>query len=1021
MNDINFERLSLNDGLSQSIIYCICQDSTGFMWFATQDGLNRFDGHNFKVFRNNRNDNHSLPINYISVLYEDNDEILWIGGMNDNLSMYDKIQDNFKNIKLDDDQDISKSSVITSIVEDNDGILFIGTCDGGLKKYDKKNNCIEHFAKGSYNSTIFSNPDITCLLNDKEGNLWIGTMEEGLFCYNKKRNSVQKFSELFDKENLTDNYITCIYEDDKGIIWVGTLNGLNSINKSQKSLKKYFYNYENKNKHLNYRISFIIQDKKKNLWVSTKNYGLIKFIDSDNYIEYSYDENNVNSISSNSIYTLYIDRSNTLWIGTMNVGVNKMDCDKKLFYNITKNKSQANTYNVENVRAVFKDKNERLWIGTSKNGVFVLEKEKENVKIYNKPVNHLSQLINKNISGIMEDSKKNIWFTSFSEGSLIKYSIENDKLEYFTFDPSDSVFSKIFYGNSFILGTSSKGMINFNHEKEVFEELKDGLNTLNTFSKDKIFCMLKDENILWIGTQNEGLYKYNLHENELHNFRHGLNESKTISDNFVTCLHIDKNRNLWIGTYSGGLNKLENEDQSFLNFNISHGIKDNIKGILEDDANMLWLSTYYGLQRFNPQNYSVKEYHHSDGLQSNEFNDGAYFKDKEGILYFGGINGLTYFHPKEIKDNPYIPNVVITDFEIFNQKVNGSFDNPFLKKNIIYADEINLTYKESVFSFKFAALIYNNPQKNQYAYKMEGFDNDWTYCDTRRRTTYTNLNPGTYIFRVKGSNNDGIWNEEGTSIKINISPPYWKTWWFRGLGALGLITATGLGYRQRLETLKKESKAQEDFSRKLIEVQENEMKRIAHSLHDGIAHDVLILKNKALMALKHKEHTEGLEKALEEISEQSSATIKDVRNIAYDLHPHQLDKLGFTKTIRSIINDVSKSTNIKFDFETDNVDEVLSKESEINLYRVVQESITNIIKHSMASEATLKVSRLEDSLLISITDNGHGFDVNNKEFLEAKHGFGISGIMERIKFMKGEIKFESEINKGTTLRFKIPI
>ncbi|MEO8210507.1 MAG: triple tyrosine motif-containing protein, partial [bacterium] len=418
---------------------------------------------------------------------------------------------------------------------------------------------------------------------------------------------------------------------------------------------------------------------------------------------------------------------------------------------------------------------------------------------------------------------------------------------------------------------------------------------------------------------------------------------------------------------------------------------------------------------------TFKNYDMSDGLSNLEFNEGAYFRHPDGTMYFGGNDGITYFHPDEIKDNPYIPNVVITDFEIFNQKVNGSFDNPFLKKNITYADEINLTFRESVFSFKFAALIFNNPQKNQYAYKMEGFDKDWTYCDTRRRTTYTNLSPGTYTFRVKGSNNDGVWNEEGTSIKINISPPYWKTWWFRGLGALGLITATGLGYRQRLETLKKESKAQEEFSRKLIEAQEIERKRIAHELHDGIAHDVLILKNKASMALKHKEHTEGLEKALEEISEQSSATIKEVRNIAYDLHPHQLDRLGFTKTIRSIINDVSKSTNIKFEFETDNVDEVLSKESEINLYRVVQESITNIIKHSMATEAALKVSRLEDSLLISITDNGLGFNVNSKELNEAKHGFGISGIMERIKFMKGEIKIESEINKGTTLRFKIPI
>ena len=444
-------------------------------------------------------------------------------------------------------------------------------------------------------------------------------------------------------------------------------------------------------------------------------------------------------------------------------------------------------------------------------------------------------------------------------------------------------------------------------------------------------------------------------------------------------------------------------------------------GIIPDDSGNLWISTNRGLSKFDIEKETFKNYEFSDGLQGSEFNEGAYFKDEEGIMYFGGMNGITYFHPSEIKDNPYIPNIVLTDFEIFNETVIGSPDNTFLKENITYAKEINLTYKESVFSFRFAALIFNNPQKNQYAYKMENFDKDWTYCQNRKRVTYTNLNPGDYVFRVKGSNNDGVWNEEGTLIKIHITPPYWKTWWFKGLGFLSLIAATGYSYRQRLEKLEKEAKAQEEFSRKLIESQENERKRIAHELHDTLAHDVLISKNKALMALRHKDDKEGMEKTLEEISELASSTITDIRNISYDLHPHQLEKLGFTKTIKSIINEVAKSTNINFVFETDNVDEVLTKESEINLFRVIQESISNIIKHSKATEAMLKVSRFEDYLLITLVDNGKGFDVNSKEFAEARQGFGLSGIAERLKFMKGEAKIDSEINKGTTLKFKIPI
>ncbi|MBL8006141.1 MAG: sensor histidine kinase, partial [Ignavibacteria bacterium] len=262
---------------------------------------------------------------------------------------------------------------------------------------------------------------------------------------------------------------------------------------------------------------------------------------------------------------------------------------------------------------------------------------------------------------------------------------------------------------------------------------------------------------------------------------------------------------------------------------------------------------------------------------------------------------------------------------------------------------------------------------------------------------------------------------EGASVKIKIQPPYWKSWWFKGLGIISLMAATGITYRQRLEKVEKERKAQEEFSRKLIELQEDERKRIASALHDTIAQDVTISKNKALMALRHKDDTKRMESALEEISEMASSTIKDVRNITYNLRPHQLDRIGFTKTINSIVNDVSKSTNIKFEFSSDNADDLLSKENEINLFRVIQETINNIMNHSKAKAAKLNISVLENHMLITISDNGTGFNVNSRKIFDAKRGFGLPGIAERIKLMHGELNIESEISKGTTIRIKIPI
>ncbi|MDQ3021020.1 MAG: histidine kinase [Bacteroidota bacterium] len=303
---------------------------------------------------------------------------------------------------------------------------------------------------------------------------------------------------------------------------------------------------------------------------------------------------------------------------------------------------------------------------------------------------------------------------------------------------------------------------------------------------------------------------------------------------------------------------------------------------------------------------------------------------------------------------------------------------------------------------------------------MELYDKNWSYCGTNGSITQANLNPGDFIFKFKKSNSHNLRNKNGFSVKIQIILSYLKTMWFKGLSFLRAIRDIGNKYRLRVEKLKKQSKAQEEFSRKLIEVQEDEKERIAHELHYTIVHEILMFKQKAMMALKHRDDKVRMEKTLEEISELSSATITEVRNIAYNLHPHQLANLGFTKTIKSIINKVSGSTNLNFIFETDNVDELFPKECEINLFRLIQETITNIIKNSQATEIILKVSKSEDHLLILFVDNGKGI-LTGKEFADDMGEFGISTIMERLRIMNGEISIDSEINKGTSLRYKIPL
>ena len=333
---------------------------------------------------------------------------------------------------------------------------------------------------------------------------------------------------------------------------------------------------------------------------------------------------------------------------------------------------------------------------------------------------------------------------------------------------------------------------------------------------------------------------------------------------------------------------------------------------------------------------------------------------------------------------------------------------------------ISISYKENFFSFDYAALDYTIPEKNQHAYMLEGIDKEWNNVGNIRTANYTDIEPGEYTFRVKGSNNDGVWNEEGASVKLIITPPWWQTWWFKSCGAAVIFMTVGFGYKKRVSKLKKEKTAQEEFSRRLIESQEEERKRIASALHDTIAHDILLTKSKALLALRNPDDNENLKNALNEISDMSSETINDVRGISYNLHPHQLERLGFSEAIESIIKDVSRASDIEFNVKVDNVDDVISKEAEINLYRVIQEGINNIIKHSKATEAELKVIRLEDQIIITISDNGIGLASDKKSSENRKHGFGLSGIAERVKILKGEFKVESEGNSGTVLRISIP-
>ena len=1011
--ETRFERISTEQGLSSDVVVYIDQDKDGFIWICTDNGLNKYNGKSFKNFHRNPNDNFSISSDTVVTTYVDNEGILWILNGSGGLIKYDSELDRFTNY-----DSLENEGYVYSLIDDNQGNLVIGSLNG-LILFNKKTG-VSKLIPESYNLVGDKNPvQVRSLSRNKSNQIWAGTYSSGLYLLDSNYKILKHYlHDSTDNSSLSSNRITCIFIDTKKNVWIGTRNGLNLYNEIDDNFTIYKNDTINLNSISSNVVTAVCEDKSNCIWVGTWRGGLNKLISPGIFINFKNNEADIYSLSNDVVMSLFVDRSNVLWIGTWGGGINKLDCQQKKFNLVSKIFKTENNSFPHSLSSIYIDSLGSYWVAVRFNdGIYKLGKN-HNGDLYYKGYDFISKHTSESsITSIIEIQKSNLLLASFY-GDLVEYNREIKVVKKLLKNKNYRIKTVCRKENFLYIGTVNFGLLKFDVNKMEFVTLDSTLNVLT--NKIIIYLLPDKKNNLWICTELDGLYRYEFDNGSLTNFRYESDNKNSLSDNHIVSIYEDIKGNMWICTNSKGLNKFNMAEKNFIRYGAEVGLPSYLSGIQEDESGKLWFTSLEGLYKFEPEKKIAQKYGKSDGVERFDIIENVSSKDKDGVLYFGGLKGLTYFTPSEIKDNPYIPNVVLTDFQIFNESVKPSLENPYLKKSITAAKEIDLSYKESVFSFDFAALIFNNPSKNQYAYMMEGFDKGWVYCGTRRNVTYTNLDPGDYTFKVKGSNNDGIWNEEGTSVKITITPPWWQTWWFKSCGAAMIFMTVGYGFKKRINKIKKEKTAQEEFSRRLIESQEEERKRIASALHDTIAHDILLTKSKALLALRNPDDTENLKNALNEISDMSSETINDVRGISYNLHPHQLERLGFSEAIESIIKDVSRASDIEFSVKVDNVDDVISKEAEINLYRVIQEGINNIIKHSKATEAELKVIRLENQIIITISDNGIGLasDKNSSEI--RKHGFGLSGIAERVKILKGEFKVESEGNSGTVLRISIP-
>jgi signal transduction histidine kinase/ligand-binding sensor domain-containing protein/CheY-like chemotaxis protein len=786
---IVFKNLTTSMGLSHGDVTCINQDQDGYLWFGTANGLNRYNGIEFSVYNFNNNDTTSISNNYIISIYVDKQNNVWIGSKG--LCRYNRDKNNFERIPIIDDQNNLLNNNVTAICEDKQNRLWIGTNYGVYLFDSKTKRFIPYYIDNNRKEKLANCSGIVC---DKNGILWISSNDSkagGLIRYDPER----KISTFYNTQHpilkLKEVSVSCLSVDNNNNIWIGYVTeGIDVFNQKTHTITSYQNDPKNENSLNNNTIFSITQNTDGKIFIGT-NRGL-NILDTKTTIfnHYITSESNV-SLLSNTIQNIFIGSEGTIWIACWAGGVSMFDKRFGKFTLYQHIKQDVNALSGNSVTCFTEDVNRNIWIATDGGGINCFNPTEKKFISYQTDSKYTQSLTNNKVLAIASDAHGDLWAGMWA-GGLNCFKINKSQLilkrKYQYVDEnnpaSTSVFNfyvnkngQLWVGNfgtgAYFLGTNTYKFTPF--------PIKDSTNKpLSFVTVRDILCDYRND--IWFGTQESGLIRYNPTTENYEQFVHKEGDSTTLLSNSINIIFEDSKKRLWIGLDEGGLNVFDRKSKKFIHFTTDQGLPNNsIVGILEDNKGNLWISSFNGISKAiidstkGTLKLSFRNYTVQDGLQDKVFNRWSYFKSHSGEMYFGGLNGFNVFNPDSIKDNGYKPPVHFTDFLLFNKPVIIGAKGSPLNKHISQTKKLALNYDQSIFTFRFIALNYIFSEKNQYAYMMEGFEKDWNYVGNKREATYTNLDPGEYTFRVKASNNDGIWNEEGTSINIIILPPWWKT------------------------------------------------------------------------------------------------------------------------------------------------------------------------------------------------------------------------------------------------------
>ena len=1043
---INFTTLSTRDGLLSNSVNVIIKDRYGLMWLGTDDGLNKFDGTNFTVYRYLPGDTTSLRTNEVLALHEDASGNLWVGTSGGGLSLYDRKKDLFIHYPIKSGTaTLTGSDVIRGICSDYHGKIWIAQF-GGLYMLDPITQSISKQQLRDETGRPV-NTTLNSIYEDRNHRLWIAT-DNGLFLYNIRSNTFRLYANSkTTPSGLPEGRIRAVTEDKWGNIWVGASAGLSRLKPDESAFIPYSY--------LNgVEINCISGDNNGLLWIGSTN-GLYQYsIQSDTYTIFTPENHNHQSLSSKWVRCMYIDQQGIYWFGTYQGGVCKYDKNLNLF-NLTLSSSfQENRLNMAVITAMTELKNGRILIGTDGNGLYEFDRQKNRVLPFTFPLKKV-EANSLNILSLLSTRSNKLYIGTYAQGLIIK---DQQTIRYTQLIKGQGV-NDLPGNNIYCLfedskgniwaGTNGDGIIVMNNDRIIarYSPLPMRNDAALLPINGYIRAIEEDANgNIWIGTHGGGIAVYQPTSNKWTIYNQ---ENSRLPGNIIQSLYCDSKGKMWIGTFSG-LATFEPDKHLFTTFSEKDGLQNTmVYQILEDRSGKIWFSTNTGISRFDINTKSFRNFTQQNGLQNSNFVRGAGLQLTGGELLFGGLEGFNHFYPDRLTVNQNVPPIILTDLKISNKSVQAGKDAP-IEEHISAADKIQLNYKQN-FALSFVALNYTIPKQNHYAYKLDGFDKDWNYTGTVNVASYTNLDPGEYTFHVKASNNDGIWSTKDTSIKIYVKPPFWRTTYALLMYVLAIIGLLLFSRYKGISRLRKKFALEQERqeAKRAQEMNAMKLKFLTNLSHDFRTPISLIIG--PVDQLIEEEGNPGKFDKLKMVRRNARRLLNlvnqllDFRKMEEQELKLQLSKgefISFLKEVTESFRDMSERKQICFTFTTciDRLDVFFDRDK---MERIFFNLLSNAFKFTLAEgNITIDLQKAESSddqqytlVSIHVTDTGIGIPANKQELifdrfshhdtdasiLNQGTGIGLSITKEFIKLHGGTIQVQSEPGKGSVFILQIPL